>query len=78
MKNEEEAWFKAMKVLKKITATAVILCVLALSAMAEDVQRKDPKPPPPKQGQEVPNPPKSPPPPREGNKGANDNRRGKP
>ncbi len=65
-----------MKFLKKITATAVILCVLALSAMAEDVQRKDPKPPPPKQGQEVPKADKPPPPPREGR--GNDNRRGKP
>ncbi len=66
-----------MKVLKHTIATVVILCALALSARADDVQGKDPKPPPPKQGQEVENRQKPPPPPREGNKG-NDNKRGKP
>jgi len=68
-----------MKVLKQTIATALILCVLALSAMAEDVQRKDPKEPPPKPPQQVENRQKPPPPPRNegGNKG-NDNRRGKP
>lgn len=66
-----------MKVLKQTIATVVILCVLALSAMAEDVQKNDQKGPPPKPPQQVESRQKPPPPPREG-KGSNDNKRGKP
>ncbi|HLM57105.1 MAG TPA: hypothetical protein VK422_13400 [Pyrinomonadaceae bacterium] len=69
-----------MKVLKQIFVTAVAICVLALSAMAEEPQKNDPKGPPPKPRQEVRQDPKPPPPPRDnsGNKGDNSNRRGKP
>ncbi|HEX3559562.1 MAG TPA: hypothetical protein VHU19_10165 [Pyrinomonadaceae bacterium] len=67
-----------MKFFKQLIIAVVASCVLAVGTLGVEPQKNDNKPPPPKEGKEVPKPPKENPPPRDnGNKG-NDNKRGKP
>ena len=69
-----------MKLLKKFIIGVIASCVLAVSAMAVEPQKGNEKPPPPKEKQDVPRPPKQDPPPRDkgnnGNKGNQDGKRG--
>lgn len=68
-----------MKFLKQFIIAALASCVLAAGTLGVEPQKNENKPPPPKEGQRVPNPPKNPPPRNDGgNKGGNDNKRGKP
>jgi hypothetical protein len=67
--------------LKKFITAALASCVLAVSAMAYEPQKGGDKPPPPKEKQDVPRPPKDTPPPRDkgndnGNRGNNGDKRG--
>ena len=68
--------------LKKFITAVIASCVLAVSAMAVEPQKGNEKPPPPpKDRQNVPRPPKETPPPRDkgndnGSKGNNDGKRG--
>ena len=69
---------ETMKLLKKFIIAVSVSCVLAVSAMAvESQKRNDKPPPPPKERGQVPRPPKETPPPRDkgndsGNKGNTD------
>ena len=67
-----------MKFLKLLIITSVASCVLAVGAMAGEPQKNAPKPPPPKEKQDVPKPPKESPPPRNdnGNKGGDQGKKG--
>jgi hypothetical protein len=70
-----------MTLLRKFIIAVIASSVFAVGATAVEPQKGNPKPPPPKEKEVVPRPPKQDPPPRgdkgnSGNKGNQDGRRG--